>query len=286
MTFCPLLSVSYLIFKLLEQASSFLCARKTRHSFGKTFPNSISTTMKKTLSFAGFLFFFAGFAQAQQNVEEIVAKHIAAIGGENWAGVEAVKSEAKIAADGAPGMSIAMSMLAVRDKSLRMDVSVMGMTQTTVLNGDAGWSVNPFANQMTPEPLTADVVKSMKDMTDVDGTLIGYKAKGYTLEYVGTEDVDGTEAIKIKVNKGEKRSEYSYFDPSSFYEIKNVRVEEIDGKAVETATVYSNFKSQGGLVFPFTIQQADPNMGGSTVTVTSIAINPLVEAKTFDMPTK
>ena len=241
--------------------------------------------MKKTLSFAGFLFFFAGFTQAQ-NAEEIVAKHIAAIGGNNWAKVEAVKSEAKIAADGAPGMSIMMNMLSVRDKALRMDVSVMGMTQTTVLNGEGGWSTNPFANQMTPEPLTADQVKSMKDMTDVDGTLVGYKEKGYTLEYVGTEDVDGTEAIKIKINKGEKRSEYSFFDPATYYEIKNVRVEEIDGKATESATVYSNFKTQNGLVFPFTIQQNDPNMGGSTVTITAVTVNPLVDAKTFDMPTK
>ncbi len=241
--------------------------------------------MKKTLSFAAFLIFITGYAQAQ-NAEEIVAKHIAAIGGNNWAGVEAVKSEAKISADGAPGMAIVMNMLSVRDKSLRMDVSVMGMTQTTVLNGDAGWSTNPFANQMDPEPLTADQVKSMKDMTDVDGTLIGYKAKGYTIEYVGTEDVDGTEAIKIKVDKGGKRLEYSFFDPATYYEIKNIRVEEIDGKESESATTYSNFKNQGGLVFPFTIQQNDPNMGGSTVTVTAVTVNPLVDAKVFAMPTK
>jgi len=241
--------------------------------------------MKKTLSFAAFLIFITGYAQAQ-NAEEIVAKHIAAIGGNNWAGVEAVKSEAKISADGAPGMDIVMNMLSVRDKSLRMDVSVMGMTQTTVINGDAGWSTNPFANQMDPEPLTSDQVTSMKDMTDVDGTLIGYKAKGYTIEYVGTEDVDGTEAIKIKVDKGGKRLEYSFFDPATYYEIKNIRVEEIDGKESESATTYSNFKNQGGLVFPFTIQQNDPNMGGSTVTVTAVTVNPLVDAKVFAMPTK
>lgn len=241
--------------------------------------------MKKTLSFAAFLLFFTGFAQAQ-NVEEIVAKHIAAIGGDKWAGVEAMKSEAKISADGAPGMSILMTMLSVRDKSLRMDVSVMGMTQTTVINDHAGWSVNPFANKMDPEPLTADQVKSMKDMTDVDGSLIGYKAKGYTIEYVGTEDVDGTEAIKIKINKGDKRSEYSFFDPATYYEIKNIRVEEVDGQMSETATIYSNFKTQNGLVFPFSIQQADPNMGNSTVTITALTVNPMVDAKMFDMPTK
>lgn len=241
--------------------------------------------MKKTLSFAAFLLFLTGFAQAQ-NAEEIVAKHIDAIGGSKWAGIEAVKSEAKIAADGAPGMTIGMTMVAVRDKSLRMDVSVMGMTQTTVVNGNAGWSTNPFMNKTEPEPLTADQVKSMSDMTDVDGTLVGYKAKGYTLEYVGTEDVDGTEAIKIKINKGGARSEYSFFDPATYYEIKNIRIEEVDGQVSESATVYSNFKQQDGITLPFTIQQNDPMMGGSTVTITSVTFNPMVDSKLFAMPAK
>ncbi|MBL7808611.1 MAG: hypothetical protein JNN28_12380 [Saprospiraceae bacterium] len=241
--------------------------------------------MKKTLSFAAFLLFLSGFAQAQ-SAEEIVGKHIAAIGGDKWALVEGVKSEAKISADGAPGMSISMTMVTIRNKSIRMDVSVMGMTQTTVVNGDAGWANNPFMGKMDPEPLTSDQVKAMSDMTDVDGTLVGYKEKGYTLEYMGKEDVDGTEAHKIKINKGGKRSEYTFIDPASFYEIKNIRVEEVDGQEVETATVYSNFKTQDGLVFPFTIQQNDPMMGGSTVTVTSVTINPLVDQKTFVMPGK
>ncbi|HLP95543.1 MAG TPA: hypothetical protein VK168_15980 [Saprospiraceae bacterium] len=241
--------------------------------------------MKKTLSFAAFLLFLSGFAQAQ-TAEEIVNKHIAAIGGAKWANVEAVKSEAKITADGAPGMSIGMTMVAVRNKSLRMDVSVMGMTQTTVLNGDAGWANNPFMGKMEPEPITPDQAKSMADMTDVDGTLVGYKEKGYTIEYMGTEDVDGTEAHKIKINKGGKRVEYSFIDPTTFYEIKNIRVEEVDGKEVESATTYSNFKTQDGLVFPFTMQQNDPMMGGSTITVTAVTINPLVDPKSFVMPGK
>jgi len=241
--------------------------------------------MKKTLSFAAFLFFVVGFAQAQ-SAEEIVAKHVAAIGGAKWAAIEALQSEASIAADGAPGMAITMKMIAIRDKAVRMDVNVMGMTQTTVLNGKQGWSTNPFMNQLDPEPMTADAVASMMDMTDVDGTLIGYKEKGYTLEYIGTEDVDGIEAIKIKINKRDKSTEYSFFDPETYYEIQNIRVEEVDGQASETVTTYSNFKKQDGMMMPFTIQQASPVMGNSTVTITSLAINPLVDMKSFDMPKK
>lgn len=240
--------------------------------------------MKKTLFFALALFFSFTAAQAQ-NAEEIVAKHLAATGGDKWTNIKSVKMEAKISSEAAAGMSIGWTMTAVRDKSARMDVSVMGMNQVVVISGDQGWSTNPFAGQNDPEPMTADQVESMKEMTDIDGALVGYKEKGYTLEYVGTEDVDGTEAIKIKVNKG-KKTEYSFFDPETYYEIKNVDVEEVDGKVVESSTTYSNFKTQEGITLPFTMQQGGGPMGASTITLTTVTFNPAVDEKTFEKPAK
>lgn len=222
------------------------------------------------------------FAQAQ-NAEEIVAKHLAATGGDKWATINSVSMEATIATDAAAGMSIGWKMVAVRDKAARMDVSVMGMSQIVVIEGDKGWSTNPFAGQNDPEPMTPDAVESMKDMVDIDGTLVGYKEKGYTLEYVGTEDVEGVEAIKIKVNKG-KKTEYSFFDPQSYNEIKRVDVEEVDGKAVESATFYSDFKTQDGITLPFAMQQAGGGMGNATITLNKVTFNPEVDAKTFEMP--
>jgi len=239
----------------------------------------------KQLLFSAALLLLSAFSHAQ-TAEDIIAKHIAATGGDAWKNVNSVKMEAKITADGAPGMAIAWSMTAVRDKAARMDVSVMGMTQTSVVNGDKGWANNPFAGKMDPEPLTADQVKSMTEMTDIDGAVIGYKEKGYSVEYVGTEDVDGTEALKIKIDKGGNKTEYCFYDPETYYEIKNVQVEQVDGKEVETATVYSNFQKQDGILFPFTMQQANPMMGNSTISISAVSLNPAVDDKIFEMPAK
>ena len=240
--------------------------------------------MKKTLFLAALLGLCSAFVQAQ-NAEEIVAKHLAATGADKWAKINTIKMEAKISAEAAAGMNILWTMTASRDKAARMDVSVMNMNQTSVVNGDKGWSTNPFAGKTDPEPMTADQVASMKDMTDIDGTLVGYKEKGYTLEYVGTEDVDGTEALKVKVNKP-KKTEYSFFDPTSYYEIKRTDVEEVDGKTMESSVLYSDFKTQDGVVLPFSMQQLGGGMGNATITVTTVTFNPTIDDQIFEMPKK
>jgi hypothetical protein len=241
--------------------------------------------MKKSLFSAVLLLVLSNFATAQ-SAEEIIAKHIRATGGDNWSKVEAVKMEANIASESAAGMAIGWTMTSIRNKAARMDVSVMGMTQTSVVNGDKGWATNPFMGQMDPEPLTSDQVKSMMDQTDIDGTVIGYKEKGYTVEFVGKEDVEGTEALKIKVNKGGKKVEYILYDPETYYEIKNIQVDEVDGKEVESATVFSNFKTVDGIVMPHSLQSSNPMMGNTTITLTKVTFNPTVDMKAFDMPKK
>ncbi len=247
--------------------------------------NQILSNMKKVFALSWLVAGATLFAQAQ-TAEEIIAKHIAAVGGDNWKKVEAVRMEATVSADAAPGMSIGWSLLAVRDKAARMEVSVMGMSQIMAVKGENGWMLNPFTGSTEAEPMTADQVKSFLEQADIDGTVIGYKDKGYTVEYLGTEDVEGVQAHKIKVSKGEKKLEYLYYDPKTFYEIKSVQIDEVDGQEVENATLYSNFKEVGGIILPHTMQQANPMMGSTTIAITKVEFNPLVDMKVFDMPGK
>ncbi|MBK8966774.1 MAG: hypothetical protein R3D58_15745 [Saprospiraceae bacterium] len=241
--------------------------------------------MKKA-HFLAFLVLILPAIASAQSAEEIIAKHLEATGAANWSKVNSIKMEATISSEAAAGMSIGWTMTALRDKAARMDVSVMGMTQSSAVKDGAGWSNNPFAGQMDAEPITEDQAKSIMDMTDIDGTLVGYAEKGYTVEYVGTEEVEGVEAVKIKVNKGGKKVEYVLFDPETYYEIMNIQVDEVDGKEVESKTSYSDFKEQDGIILPFSMQQENPMMGNSTITLTSITINPKIDMTIFDMPAK
>lgn len=241
--------------------------------------------MKKTLLSALFLIAAAALVSAQ-TAEDIIAKHLENTGAANWSKVKSIKMEATIAAEAAPGMAIGWTMVALRDQAARMDVSIMGMTQTSTVKGGEGWSTNPFAGQMDPAPMAADEVKVMMSMTDIDGSLVGYKEKGYKVEYVGREDVDGVSAYKIKMIKEDDKVEYLLFDPEGYFEIMKIDVDDVDGETVESKTTYSDFKRQDGIVFPFTMQQSNPAVGNSTINLTTITLNPEVDMSVFEMPAK
>lgn len=232
------------------------------------------------------LFLFITIAVQAQTVEEIITKHIEATGGKAWNDIKTMKTEAKISVQAAPGMEIPMTMTVVNKKSARIDVSVMGMTQSSCINGDQGWANNPFAGQTDAEPLTADQVKEMKDMTDLAGSLRSYKEKGFAVELVGKEDLEGTEVLKVKVVVSPTKTEYSLIDPSNWYEIKNITVSTVDGKEVSAESIFSNFKQVNGITIPHTIEQENPMMGSSTTTITNIIMNDPVDEKIFEMPAK
>jgi hypothetical protein len=231
------------------------------------------------------ILFATTFAQAQ-TADEIINKHVAATGGAAWDKLKAMKMDMEMTSQAAPNMKIPMSMTIIHKKAMRMDVTVMGMTQSSCLNGDKGWANNPFAGQQDAEPLTADQVKAMQEQTDLAGHLNGYKEKGYTAEYLGKEDVEGTELHKIKLVISPTQTQYSFIDPESFMEVKTITVMVVDGKEATSESVMSNFKAVDGLTFAHTVEQNNPMMGPTVMNIVSLVINPVVDEKIFEMPAK
>jgi Outer membrane lipoprotein-sorting protein len=256
----------------------FFVANKSHHY------NTTQFIMKKII--LGICLLFSALVSQAQTADEIIAKHVAATGGSAWDKLKTIKMDMSMTSQAAPGMAIPMSMTVVHKKAMRMDVSLMGMTQSSCINGDKGWANNPFQGQMDAEPLTADQVKEMKEQTDLAGHLNGYKEKGYTAEYIGKEDVEGTELHKIKLTLSPTHTQYSLIDPESFMEVKQISVVTVDGKEVTSESVMSDYKTIEGITMPYTIEQNNPMMGATVMKVTKLEINPSVDEKIFEMPAK
>ena len=98
------------------------------------------------------------------------------------------------------GMEIPYTMVHVRPNLMRIDATVMGMTIVQCFDGTTGWSINPMTGSQDPQPMSDIEVKSFRLQADMDGPLLNWSAKGYTVEYVGPEDVEGTAAYRLRID--------------------------------------------------------------------------------------
>ena len=219
---------------------------------------------------------FFSLALFAQNVDQIVAKHIEAIGGkDNWLKVKSMRSEGTVKAN---GMDIKITNTQIHNKATRTDIALMGMNGYTLITTTEGWIFLPFQGQTKPEPMTADDVKSGQQELNIHDDLMSYKELGKKLEDLGLEDMDGTECYKLKLIDEANNSETTYYlDPTSYLIIKETTKATANGQEMENSTSYSNYqKTPEGVLIAMNV------IGGfGDFEVTKIEINPTIDESIF-----
>lgn len=210
-----------------------------------------------------------------QTADEIIDKNIKALGGlEKLKSIESVIMEGKV---NAQGMEIPMKFHTLKNKAFKMTIELMGLTGYVLVTKDSGKVFMPFGGQQKPEAMTADQVKESLDQMDLEGELVNYKEKGHTVEYLGMDDVEGTECHKLKVVTKSGNTHYFLVDPSSFHIVRKISKMKADGKEMEQQVDFSNYKeTEGGFIFPFTVAS---QMG--PVEMVKILVNSNVDPSTF-----
>ncbi len=219
-----------------------------------------------------------------QTADEIIAKHIEAIGGkEKIANLKTLKMKASV--DVGPNMKAPMTMYIVAEKGLRVEFEMQGMMMIQCIDGDSGWVVQPFGGKKEAERMDKETIEQMKDQMDIRGSLFDYKSKGNTVVFLGKEDMEGTETYKLKVSKKNGDVETIYLDASSYLILKIVTKHTFKDKELQGETLFSNYKKVDGVMMPFTIDEREVGAAqGQAITFDSIEVNPKFENSLFKMP--
>ena len=202
--------------------------------------------------FIGFLALATVSFTYAQTADEIINKHIEAIGGaEAWKKINSIVTTGTIKIQGA---DIGVNQTLLNGKGSRQDISAMGMNGYSIVTPSAGWNFMPFRGQKAPEPVTADDLKDAQDDLDAQGSLIDYKVKGHTVEYLGTEDVEGVEALKLKETLKSGKVQTVFIDPKTYYIMRVISKRKANGKEVDVTTNLSNYqKLPEGIYVPLSI---------------------------------
>jgi outer membrane lipoprotein-sorting protein len=220
-------------------------------------------------------------------VDELVAKNIEARGGlERIKALHSLRTTSKMRMGG-DGFSLEMASteLFKRGGMYRSESSLQGLTAVEAHDGKEAWQIQPFQGRKDPSRLSADDAKSLARSAEFEGPLVDWKAKGHQLEYLGTEDVDGTEAHVLKVTRKDGDIQYLYLDPDHFLEIRVVVQSRSRGAVSEMETDLGNYEQVAGVYLPFSIETG-PKGGRKyqKVTVLSAEPNVALEDAQFRFP--
>ncbi len=187
-------------------------------------------------------------------VDEIVASNLAARGGK--ARLKELQSIRESGTATASGGRIAHVVREIKRPGLfRLEFSYQGTTSVFANDGEIGWQVAPLQGQFEPQvmPPETDAAAGV-DQRDIEGPLVDWREKGHVVELVGSEDLPGGEAFKLKVTLASGAVRYDYVDVASRQVVRSDFTRMIRGRPVELQNTFSDFREVGGLAFPHLIE--------------------------------
>jgi len=221
-----------------------------------------------------------------QTADEIINNYFENTGGiENWTALKGLKMNATA---NAQGMEIPVEIYQISDGRQAVKINFQGQEITQfAFDGETMWSTNFMT--MQPEKSESEMTENFKKQSkDFPNPFLNYKDKGYTVERMENETIEGAETFKLKLTqtpimvdgKEQPNISYHYFDVDSFALIQSeAEIQQGPMKGQKSISKMSDYQEVDGLYFPF-----DMGMGGQSIKIKSITLNPIIEDSLFTFP--
>lgn len=225
---------------------------------------------------------FAAAGAFAMDLEELVAKAVDAQGGA--AALKAVQSQKVVGKILTQGMEMPITMISARPNSMRVEVSVMGMSIVQAYDGTKGWSINPMTGSQDPQPMGELETRNVRLQADMDGPLQNWEARGWVGEYIGQEDMEGTPAHRLRIDTKQDIVMDIWLDAESFLPIKQSTKVKVDEQEVESQMYPGDYRSQDGLVIPFALETRQGDQVMMNMIFESVEFGVAVDPSMFAMP--
>jgi outer membrane lipoprotein-sorting protein len=191
------------------------------------------------------------------------------------------------------GMEIPIEIVQLKGGKQFTSFSFQGMEiKQGVFDGETLWSTN--MTNMQPEKSDSETTENVKlSKEDFPSALLNYKEKGYSVELIGNETIDGADTFKIKLTKkpltvdGNSVDDitFFYFDTENFVPIAiESEVKMGPAKGMVQLITMSDYQEVDGLYFPFSMSQGVKGQPGQPMAFDTIELNPEVDESIFLFP--
>jgi len=219
-------------------------------------------------------------------VDDVIERNTKAMGGR--AAIEAVQSIEVNLHITDPGFEVDGIYRAARPGRMRIDVQAGGKhIFTEAFDGQNGWQWNGKGNQ---EPASPKAAAALRHGVELPGKLFGLhelKQRGYQIELVGREKVDGTDYYVLRLTLSDGYTTTLYVDPQSWLitRRRDVRPLHVDVDPTPTTIEQrsSDFREVAGVRFAFASTEIDRKTGKQleSAKISSIKVNPPLDESIF-----
>ena len=235
--------------------------------------------MKQTRSAFVLLFLLSSVFLQAQTADEIITKHINAIGGKDI--INKIESQVTYSDMSVMGSTLTSTTTVLVGKGFKNEADFNGQMIIQCITPTKGWMINPLAGQTDPAPIPDDQVKAAQPALYIGGETFNYKAKGSTATLVGRENVDGINTYKLKIISKDGKEAFYFIDPTTYYIIKRESTTNVNGQDFTVVSIFSNYKKTDfGLVIPYTTVTSQGFE--MTITVTKVEFNKKIDPKIFE----
>jgi len=188
-----------------------------------------------------------------QTADDIIAKYLKTVGGMDK--IQAVQTLRRAGTfNGGGGFEAAVLQENKRPNKVREEFSLQGMTGVNAYDGKTGWKIEPWPGKKDAEALSEDEMKQIVEDADFDEPLVHYQQKGNKVEFVGMEQVEGTDTYKLKVTLTSGDVRYYYMDTDYYVPIKIEMKRMIRGAEQEFETSLGDYKEVAGWYLPYSVE--------------------------------
>jgi len=221
-------------------------------------------------------------------LDDILARNLVARGGaEKLRSIKSLRATGQaVLGGGSSSITAEFGQVIERPNRVRTEITLQGLTQISASNGGAAWTVSPFGGRRDAALASGDDTRQIDQGAELEGPLVDWRAKGHRLEWLGTENVDGTAAIKLRVTRKDGDVMYVFLDPSSALEIRITTVRKVRGSEDITETDLGEYAQVAGVWLPFSLESGAPGQPRSyRVKIEHVEVNVATEVKWFQVPT-
>lgn len=226
-----------------------------------------------------------------QTADEIIQNYLETIGGkEKLMALKGIKMQAKV---NQGGLEIPLEIVQMTGGKQYTKITFQGTEfKQGVFDGNTLWNVN-FQSMQAEKSDAEETANYKLDINDFPDPFLNYNEKGYSLELVGKETIDGAETFKIKLIKEPKMVDgnqvedvlYYYFDSEAFVPLavdSEIKSGQMAG-AIQRIT-FSDYQEVSGLIFPYSMTQGVKDGPSQPIMISTIEVNPTTSDADFAYP--